>query len=133
MQRQSSSRDAAKQDATTKPRHPLSITSTQHTLQSLMGFLASPSSSDNVCNVPHRRALGLNSITSRANHLTDIPACYYRCHNTLTDHQTASSTVAPRVEGVVHLRHTRQGLRRFARELSCSVGSTARTSGASLL
>ncbi|KAF1922515.1 uncharacterized protein M421DRAFT_355399 [Didymella exigua CBS 183.55] len=98
-----------------------------------MGFLASPSPSDKVCNVPHRRALGLNSITSHANHFTDIPACYHRCHNTLTDHQTASSTVAPRVEGVVTLRHTRQGLRRFARELSCSVSSTTRTSGASLL
>ena len=60
-----------------------------------MGFLASPSPTDNVCDVPHRRALELNSITSRANYLTDTPACYHRCHNILTDHQTASSTVAP--------------------------------------
>ena len=37
-----------------------------------MGFLTSPSPSDNACNVPHRRALGLNNTTSRANQLTDI-------------------------------------------------------------
>ena len=62
------------------------------------------------------------------------PACYHRCHNTLTDHQTASSTVVPpSVQGVVPLQHTRQGLRRFAPEISYSVGSTARTSRASLL
>ncbi|ENI00823.1 hypothetical protein COCC4DRAFT_149287, partial [Bipolaris maydis ATCC 48331] len=36
-----------------------------------MGFLASPSPSDNVCNVPHRRALELNGIISHANYLTD--------------------------------------------------------------
>jgi hypothetical protein len=36
-----------------------------------MGFLVSPSLSDNACNVPHRRALALNSITSRANQLAD--------------------------------------------------------------
>jgi len=79
----------------TEPRHPLSTTVTTHTTQSLMGFLVSPLPTDNVCDVPHRRALGLNSITSRANYLTDTPACYHRCHNILTDHQTASSTVAP--------------------------------------
>jgi hypothetical protein len=36
-----------------------------------MGSLASPSPSDNVCNVPHRRALELNGIISHANYLTD--------------------------------------------------------------
>ncbi|KAJ6276467.1 hypothetical protein J3E71DRAFT_357460 [Bipolaris maydis] len=36
-----------------------------------MGFLASPSPSDNVCNVPHGRALELNGIISHANYLTD--------------------------------------------------------------
>jgi hypothetical protein len=41
-----------------------------HTKSSI-GFLASPLSSDNVCNVPHRRALELNGIISYANHLTD--------------------------------------------------------------
>jgi hypothetical protein len=61
------------------------------------------------------------------------PAYYYRCQHILTDHQTASSTVAPHVEGVVPLRHIRQGLRRLAWELSCSVSLTARTNGASLL
>jgi hypothetical protein len=44
---------------------------TTYTIQSLMGFLVSPSLSDNVCNVPHRRALGLNSITSHTDHVTD--------------------------------------------------------------
>ncbi|KAH8621950.1 hypothetical protein IG631_23345 [Alternaria alternata] len=66
-----------------------------------MGFLVSLLLTDNVCDVPHRRSLGLNSITSHANPFTDTPACYRRCHNILTDHQTASSTVALRVEGVV--------------------------------
>jgi hypothetical protein len=36
-----------------------------------MGFLASLSPTDNVCDVPHRRAFGLNGITSHANILTD--------------------------------------------------------------
>jgi hypothetical protein len=36
-----------------------------------MGFLASLSPSDKVCDVPRRRALGLNSIISHANILTE--------------------------------------------------------------
>ncbi|KAF5844369.1 hypothetical protein GGP41_004492 [Bipolaris sorokiniana] len=38
---------------------------------SSMGSLASPSPSDNICKVPHRRAFELNGIISHANHLTD--------------------------------------------------------------
>ena len=52
-----------------------------------MGFLAGPSPTDNVCNVPHRRVLGPNGIISHANRLTDNPACYVRCHNTLRLHR----------------------------------------------
>jgi hypothetical protein len=95
MQRQPPSRDTATRDATTEPRHTLSIMAAIHTQQSPMGFLVSPSPTDNVCDVPHRRALGPNSIISHANLFTDTPACYHRCQNILTDHQTASSTVAP--------------------------------------
>jgi len=36
-----------------------------------MGLLVSPSPADHVCDVPYRRALGLNGITSHTNHLTD--------------------------------------------------------------
>jgi hypothetical protein len=36
-----------------------------------MGFLVSLSPTDNACDVPHRRAFGLNGITSHANILTD--------------------------------------------------------------
>jgi len=133
MQRQPSSRDTATRDATTEPRHPLSITVAIHTQQSPTGFLVSPSPTDNVCNVPHRRAFGLNGITSHANLFTD------------TRHATIGATHTYRSpDSLVHCRPhpvskawcpfdtTRQGLRRFARELSCSVGSTTRTSGASL-
>ena len=35
------------------------------------GLPVSPSPTNNVCNVPHRRALRLNGITSHANILTD--------------------------------------------------------------
>lgn len=134
MQRQQSSQDTATRDATTEPRHPLNTTVTTHK-QSLMGFLVSPSPTDKVCDVPHRRALGPNGITSHANLFTDTPACYHRCHKILTDHQTALSTVAPTVASKdwPPFDAARQGLRRFARELSSSVGLTARTSGASLL
>jgi hypothetical protein len=47
-----------------------------------MGFLVSPSPSDNACNVPHRRALGLNNTTSRANQLTDIWHATIGAYNT---------------------------------------------------
>jgi hypothetical protein len=36
-----------------------------------MGFLSCPLPTDNVCDVPHRRDLGLNSIISYANRFTD--------------------------------------------------------------
>jgi hypothetical protein len=36
-----------------------------------MGFLVSPSLTDNVYDVPQQRAFGLNGITSHANILTD--------------------------------------------------------------
>ncbi|KAF2844386.1 hypothetical protein T440DRAFT_327749 [Plenodomus tracheiphilus IPT5] len=92
-----------------------------------MGFLASPSPFDNVCDVPHRRALRLNSIIPHANLFTDTPACYHRCHNTLTDDQTALPTVAPRVEEVVPPRHTRQGLRNLTQRYAYEASSTADT------
>lgn len=60
-----------------------------------MGFLASLSPSDNLCNIPHRRALELNGIISHANYLTDTR------YATIGATTTASSTVAPRVEGLV--------------------------------
>jgi hypothetical protein len=40
---------------------------TTHKQQSLMGFLVSPLSTDNVCDIPYRRALRLNDIISHAN------------------------------------------------------------------
>jgi len=58
-----------------------------------MGFLVSPSPTDNVCDVPHRRALGLNGITSHTNHLTD------------TRHATIGATQYCRLsDSLVHCR-----------------------------
>jgi hypothetical protein len=64
-----------------------------------MGFLVSPSPTDNVCDVPHRRTLGLNSIISYANLFTDTRHATIGATTTLTNHQTASSTVAPPFRG----------------------------------
>ena len=134
MQRQPSSHDTAMQDATTEPRHPFKHNG--HNIHNTVtdGFPGQPIAIGQCLQRP-----ASTSLRAEQHHLSHElphrhPACYHRCHNISTDHQTASSTVAPpRVEGVVPLRHARQGLRRFTRELSCLVGSTARTSGASLL
>jgi DMSO/TMAO reductase YedYZ heme-binding membrane subunit len=78
--------------ATTEPKH-LSIAVTTHSIQLLMGFLVSPSPTDNVCDVPHRRALGLNGITFYTNHLTD------------TRHATIGATQYCRLtDSLVHCR-----------------------------
>ncbi|KAK7177853.1 hypothetical protein PSPO01_16096 [Paraphaeosphaeria sporulosa] len=116
--------------ATTEPKH-LPIAVTIHNIQLLMGFLVSPSPTDNVCDVPHRRALGLNGITSHTNHLTytrhaTIGATQYSSHR-----QPRPLSPLSCVERVVPL-DTRQGLEKFARELSYSVDLTARSNGALL-
>jgi len=60
-------------------------------------------------------------------------ACYYLCYTTLQiNRQPRLLSPCPVSKGVVPLRHIRQGLRRFARELSYSVDSIACRSGAML-
>jgi hypothetical protein len=134
MQRQPSSHDTAMQDATTESRHPV-----EHNSHNIHNTVTDGLSGQPIAIGQCLQRPASTSPRAEQHHLSREPtrrhsACYYRCHNIPTDHQTASSTVAlPSVEGVVPLRHARQGLRRFTRELSCLVGSTARTSGASLL
>ena len=85
-------------DATKEPRHPL------------RDFLAISSASDKACDVPHRRASGLDSSLSHANLSTDIPACYHRCHN----------SVAPRSqEAAANCANPRWQRSRIARAMSC--------------
>jgi hypothetical protein len=92
-----------------------------------MGFLSCPSPTDNVCDVPHRRALRLNSIISHTNRFTDTRYATIGVIQYLQIiRQPRSLSPLPCIEQVAPLRHTRQGLRRFARELSCSVDSTVR-------
>jgi hypothetical protein len=133
MQRQPSNHDTAMQDATTEPRHSFEHNSYNIHNTVTDGLPGQPIAIGQClqCPASTRPRTEQHHLPRESPHRH--PACYHRCHHILTDHQTASSTVAPRVEGVVSLRHNRKGLRRFARELSCSVGSTARTSGASLL
>jgi hypothetical protein len=132
MQRQPPSHDTATQDATMEPRHLLSTTVTTHNTVT-DGLPGQPIATGQCLQRPTstRPRAEQHHLPRESPHRH--PACYHRCQHILTDHQTASSTVAPRAEGVVPLRHIRQGLRRFASELSCLVGSTARTNGASLL
>lgn len=77
---------------------------------------------DNVCEVPYRRALEENGIISHANraldnrHATIDATQYYGPPDSL-----AHCRPPPVTERLVTSRHTRQGLRRFKRELSCLV------------
>jgi hypothetical protein len=72
---------------------------------------------DNVCDVPLRRALdGTASPLTRITSQT--PGMPRSMPHHTTDYQTASSTVAPTCAGgVVTLQHTRQGLKDFVREV----------------
>jgi hypothetical protein len=126
--------DTAMQDATTEPRHPFDHNG--HNIHNTVtdGLPGQPIATGQCLQRPASTRLRAEQHHPPHGSRHRRPACYHRCHHILTDYQTASSTVAPPVvEGVVPLRHNRKGLRSFARELSCSVGSTARTSGASLL
>ena len=127
MQQLASSRDTVTRDATTEPRHLLSTTVTTHTPQPPMGFPVGPSPTDNVCNVPHRRTINSNGIISRMNRLTDIRHATIGATILQLYRQLCPLSPPARVKGLVPLRHTRKGLRRFMRELSCSVDSTAHT------
>lgn len=87
-QQRSSLHDTAKRDAKTDPRQPRAQQS-QHTRMSPIDSLFSASPTDNVYEVPHRRALGPNSINSRADYLQTpgmlplVPRNIYRSSDSL--------------------------------------------------
>lgn len=72
--------------ATTEPRHPFSAV-IPRSIQSLMGFLVSPSPTDNVCDVPYRRALGLGFFM-----MTVLLSSAIRVFITVTPHMSAILT-----------------------------------------
>ncbi|KAF1973945.1 hypothetical protein BU23DRAFT_127268 [Bimuria novae-zelandiae CBS 107.79] len=117
--------------ATTEPKHLYCSHNTQYTVTN--GLPGQP-----IVNRQCLRRPALTSPWAERHHLSREPphrhpACYHRCHTILqVIRQPRPLSPLPCVEGVVPPRHTQQGLRRFARELSCSVDLTARSSGALL-